>query len=70
MKTDTSHQRDTNTGFHPPMKNDAPATKAMFAIILVLLVVGAIIAMYTYNTFNSEPKYPAPTEQVTPPFTP
>ncbi|MGV9012319.1 MAG: hypothetical protein ACOH13_06960 [Flavobacteriales bacterium] len=70
MKTNTTDQRDTNTGFHPPMATDAPATRSMFVIILVLLVVGAVIAVIAYNRFNSEPKFPVPTEQVAPPLTP
>lgn len=70
MKTDTRDQRDTNSGFHPPMANDGPASKGMLLIILVLLVVGSIIAVIAYNRYNSDPKFPDAPQQETPPLTP
>lgn len=72
MKTTNTNtdQRDTNTGFHPPMENDAPATRSMFVIIIALLIVGVVVAVIAYNRFNNDPKFPEPTEQVAPPLTP
>lgn len=71
MKTDPNNaQRNTDTGFHPPMPNDAPATRGMMLIILFLLVVGTIIAVFAYKRYNSDPKFPEPTEQPTPPLAP
>jgi flagellar basal body-associated protein FliL len=64
--TGTTDDRDTNVGFHPPAQNDAPASKSMMAIIIVLLVVGTAIAVMVYNHYNSDAKYPPPTEQAPP----
>ncbi len=61
---------DTNVGFHPPAKTDAPATRSMFLIILFLLVVGLIIAVVMYNRYNEHAVTPAPTEDVMPPRVP
>lgn len=65
-KTGTTNDRDTNAGFHPRAKNDAPATGWMLAIIVILLVVGTAIAVMLYNHYNSEEKYPPATEQAPP----
>ena len=65
----TTDKRDTNVGFHPPAENDAPATRSMFFIIVLLLVVGSIIAVFAYNHYNKG-EMPPPTEQVQPPMVP
>jgi|GEM_PF-2489104 len=64
--TGITDDRDTNTGFHPPAKNDAPATGWMLAIIIVLLMVGTAIAVVAYKHYNSAEKYPPATEQPAP----
>lgn len=72
MATNTSSadKQDTNVGFHPPAANDAPATRSMFIIILLLLVVGSVLAVFAYKYYNkTEPQVP-PTEQVQPPLVP
>ena len=63
-------QRDTNVGFHPPAKTDAPATRSMFLIILFLLVVGTIIAVVVYNRYNPDQVDVAPRDQPIPPRVP
>lgn len=66
----TSNERDTNVGFHPPAENDAPATRSMFFIIGLLLIVGAIIAMYAYRHYNNPANIPPVPEQQAPPLVP
>lgn len=66
----STDKQDTNVGFHPPAENDAPATRSMFFIILLLLVVGFLLAVFAYKYYNkAEPPVPA-TEQVSPPLVP
>ena len=63
----STNESDTNVGFHPPAKTDAPATRSMFFIILLLLVVGAIVAVLAYNHYNtSDNLKPVPEEQAPP----
>lgn len=64
--TRTTDDRDTNSGFHAPAKNDTRASVWMMAIIVVLLVVGTAIAVLAYNHYNSDAKYPPATEQPAP----
>ena len=61
---------DTNTGFHAPARNDAPATKWMLAIVIVLLAVCSIIAVMVYDHYNSDAKFPPATAQPPPPLNP
>ena len=66
----TTTERDTNVGFHPPAANDAPATRSMFVIIALLLIVGAVIAVFTYKHYSNSEVLPPVPEQQAPPLTP
>lgn len=44
--------RDTNPGFHAPAANDAPATRGMLIIIVLVFILGGIIAVWAYNRYN------------------
>lgn len=63
-------KRDTNVGFHPPAETDAPATRSMFVIIGVLLLVGAIIAVFAYRHYNDPKNIDPVQEQQAPPLSP
>ena len=63
-------KRDTNVGFHAPAENDAPATRWMIAILVLLLVLGSVVAVLAYNHYNGAAKYPPATEQPPPPLNP
>jgi hypothetical protein len=66
----TFDKKDTNFGFHAPAENDAPASRWMLAIIILLLSVGTVIAVLAYDRYNSGGKYPPATEQPPPPLNP
>ena len=63
-------RHDTNVGFHPPAKTDAPATRSMLLIILFLLVLGGVIAVVIHNRYNSADEGAVPVEQPMPPRVP
>ena len=66
----TTTEPDTNPGFHPKAANDAPATRSMFVIIMLLMAVGAIIAVLAYRHYNDPDNVkPVPAQQA-PPLTP
>lgn len=63
-------RHDTNAGFHPPAKNDAPATRSMLLIILFLLALGSVIAVVIHNQYNRADSGAAPMERTVPPPAP
>lgn len=66
----TTTESDTNAGFHPPAANDAPATRSMFLIIALLLIIGAVVAVFTYKHYSNAEVLPPVPEQQAPPLTP
>ena len=56
-----TYDRDTNPGFHAPAANDAPASRGMLIVIVIMFVIGGIIAVWAYNRYNEPDAITVPT---------